>query len=161
MTILDCVTIFVRVAAVLFSVFLIQYVPATYSYMFYGDGLEATYTIWLQVIALSLLCLILWVLPKTVALIVTPKDLRQKDVGKLNAGEIELASLSVIGLWLLIWSVPDAFHNTYVILRSPQGTPDQIAAIGYLLTTLVEAGLGLFLVVKSRGIYELIQKLRS
>jgi hypothetical protein len=160
MTILIAATVIVRIFALLIFIYLLGQIPSAYTYTFLSGG-DYAFVPWLTTIPFFLISFVFWFFPMTIAKILLPSYLHELVLGKFNPNSIEQASITIIGLWLIVWSIPDGFNNMFAYLLYESGSPDRIDALGFLITTLIEFGLGLFLVIKSEGIYKILQRLRS
>ncbi len=78
---------------------------------------------------------------------------------------IERVSFVLLGVFILSWAIPDVIYNIIFFIQykthSPNFDVDFTENKINLFITVVEIGIGVFLVLGSRGLVNLIHKLRS
>lgn len=118
----------------------------------------------LFVIVLIFVATLLWFFPLTVAKKILPNINPSPASVPLAAKEIELVAFTVLGLWMLAHAIPDVFYwGTFVYMIKSSNLsvgglrPEQVSAI---LATIIELAIGLWLLVSSNGIIQLIRKVR-
>ena len=159
MTILHASVVAVRVIAIALLVYLLIQIPSAYSYYVLDAG-AFSYFPWITTISLALVCAILWLLPSTIAGILVPKNIQKIELGEFNPNAIEQASITIIGLWLAIWAIPDLVNNIFAYLMFDPGSHERLAVANSLVTTIVEFLVGIVLILRASGIHRLIDRLR-
>ena len=78
---------------------------------------------------------------------------------------VERVGFVLIGVYILSWAIPDLTHIVVYFVQnkeySPNGTIDFAANKLNFIVTLVEISIGLFLILGSQGVVNVIHKLRS
>lgn len=99
--------------------------------------------------------------------LVSISDTKDRDQPLLeeNGEAIQLAGLTLMGVYILTWAIPDLLNNALMLFAM---RIDGEFPVGYLqdffvneVVTLLEIAIGLYLVLTAKGIIRIIQKLRS
>jgi len=123
--------------------------------------------IWLIVVlvafALSLLVagILIWRSPFALARAIVPKGVEAELSIGINAEQLEVLAMSVLGLWVLVDAVPALIYlivNSAVAWNTHTETEGQLANYVY---RLVQIGIGGFLSFQSVGIRRVINQLRQ
>ena len=106
--------------------------------------------------------------PVSVSKFLLPKS---EDGGPIldgSARDIEISLLTVIGVYILTWAVPDLFYNGIWWWYSEHGETsnlwDQRGPNEYAINqivTVIEIAIGLYLCLRANGLSNLIRKLRE
>lgn len=108
---------------------------------------------------------LLWLFPATIANTIVPLPSSQKTPAKTDwAADLERVGVSLLGLYLFYQAVSDilyhiiAYRAKAAALGGTRG-PDDFPAL--VATTIVEFVLALFLMLRSKGIVNLLRKARG
>lgn len=113
-----------------------------------------------------LIAILLWRFPLTIASILIPQIKAGTKPVALGEVEAQVIAFSILGLWVLVSAIPDIFYwVTYVYRIKSVGfgqvrtelTPQNIAGI---VSTIAQFILGVWLLLGSRGLVGMVQKLR-
>jgi len=102
---------------------------------------------------------------------VTVADKLLPRVGKTDtelsgdAVQLQLAGFSLLGVYILSWAIPDLINNFALLAFIPNDDPSYSSGsnpydIINLAVTVVEVVIGLYLVLQSQGLVNLIKRLR-
>ena len=103
--------------------------------------------------------------PATVANKLLPNTSNDSPLLSGSAKELQLAGFSLLGIYILSWSIPDLIHNSALLIVIPNydesysmvNRPYDLINLG---VTLVEITIGLYLTLQAQGLVKLINKVR-
>lgn len=109
------------------------------------------------------LALLLWFFPVSVARRILPKDDRKVGEADFSLNDIDVVAYSILGVWLLATTIPDVIYWLLVLATLehkgliPYMTHTRIASV---IATLIQFGIGVWLMLGAKGLRGLIRKLR-
>ena len=154
---IEVIAVGVRVLAIALLVYIVRYIPTI------AAGFESGSPDWINyyslgfVVSILLVSAILWMFPKTITKKIIPKDIKVDD---LKVGKDSMLSLGFImlGMYFLFYTIGDLIFWGYVLIGSGLLSMDQKVNI---LVTFIELGICLVLIFGSRGLSNIILKLRG
>lgn len=101
--------------------------------------------------------------PLTLAKVVVPRSSEQSSELSGDSGSIQLAGFIILGVYLVANAIPDFLHNLMLIFsysrsESRLELPGLYAAE---LATVIEAAVGLYLVLGAKGLVRLLHRFRN
>lgn len=130
-----------------------------------GFGQEQKFVIYLGFFALLISAFVLIFFPTTIAKLISPKQASAPSAITADKQMIQRTAFTILGVYILSWAIPDLIANLlqlWVLGRFPDSNPATSYLVGTdLATTLVEIGIGVYLVFGSTGVIGLIRKFRE
>jgi hypothetical protein len=161
----EAVGIAVRLFAIFLGVYSLRFMSTMIPFAATSDSDSVTLNYVLILGAFPLLAAaLLWRFPLTVATLLLPASTEQTEATALNANDMEVAGFSIVGLWVLASAIPDLFYwvtYAYAITHVDSGVgwlPDQI---GGAVSTVIELGVGFWLLLGSGGLLKMISRIRG
>lgn len=115
-------------------------------------------------LAPAAVALFLWLLPLTIATKLIPRLKTDEPRSALTATDIASVAFPILGLWVLTFAIPDTFYwitFTFILKNSDYGSPELTPEnIGNIVATVVELLIGFWLLLGSKGLLGLFQRLR-
>ncbi len=107
--------------------------------------------------------LIIFRFPLTMARILVPPSARDVTIEGGNAESLQLAGFVLVGIYMVAWGVVDIFSNGTILLTlSTRGLGDSdffVRAQGYLVATVVQIVVGLFVMLGSGGVLRFVRRM--
>jgi hypothetical protein len=119
-----------------------------------------------QLLFMAMVCLILLKFPVTVSKWLLPRTRDDEVLLTGTAQDVQTALFCVLGVWLVITSVPQLIENVLLWWQLTQsGAGDQYSVehpyLIYSIGRLIEAVIGLLLCLKSGSLSQLLYRLRT
>ena len=147
----------VRVLAIALLMYIIRYIPTVVA------GFESGSPDWINyyslgfVVSILFISAILWLFPQTITKKIIPKDIKVDEV-KIHKDSMLSLGLIMLGMYFLFYTIGDLIFWGYVLIGSGLLSPDQKVNI---LVSFIELGICLVLIFGSRGLSNIILKLRG
>ena len=82
-----------------------------------------------------------------------------------NGQAIQIAGITIVGVYVLTWSIPDLFYNAFLLWEIAHYETSQDQAMSQTISTeivtVIEISMGLYLALGARGLSNAINKLRA
>jgi len=165
MTNAQVVALGVRLFSIWLALYLIRYAPALWSANIeqFPESRAAGTVIIVVSIVLIAVTIALWLFPLAVARKLIPKATLDQPT-PLPVDQLQSAGFCLLGLWVLTEAVPRFVYMAFIVYHSTRPNamvaldPHNYAAIA---RTLVELGIGLWLLFGARGLLGLIRWART
>ena len=165
----------IRLVGIYFILKILQFVAHSYSsiqqwkYINPGESIALSLTVF-SVIGIILLILAYFLIkyPTIVAKWILPKPQSNEPVFNGSISDLNIAAFTILGVYILSWSIPDFFYNgSMIFYLNYTGVEDlynndslNTHIINQVITVL-EISIGLYLCLKAKGLYTLILRLRG
>lgn len=121
--------------------------------------------VWLPVIIIYLIGFLFIKFPITFAKMLLPRSSANSDIIEFSQRAIVTSGLTLLGAYLLAIALPDLAYNILFWYQQRNlhlsENPEITQTFIHLVFTLIQLGLGLFLLLGGKGIYKLIHRLRG
>ena len=159
------VGIIVRIAAIFIVKKVISYIPNWYFY--FSHELSEPEVIVLMILysaGLIIVAIFLWKYPLYISHKIIPETENKDKFSDVPFEQAQIALLSILGIGIVVLNLSDLFY-WYSYLRelksaSDAGYPIETGVYASLYSTILELALGIWLIFGSRGIIQIINKLK-
>lgn len=168
MKIIEVVSIAVRIFGILLFVVTLRDAPQLISaiaVLGIEDVSPSIYIQWAMVASCLILSVFMIKFPGVVSLLlVTPSELSSPLIEE-NGQAIQVAGITIVGIYILTWAVPDLIHNALIlwVVSGYDLPPREYISETKIneVVTVIEIGIGLYLALGAKGITIALNKLRS
>lgn len=130
-----------------------------------GDNLETKLLVLLLNSIPFVLSLIFIALPVAIAKIILPVTSAASPELESDGRSIQYAGLTILGVYILSYAIPDLIYNIlsiFVITRSKVDLGEsQYSYVVNFVATVIELGIGVYLIIGVNGLVNIISKLRN
>ena len=155
-------------AVKLFAIFLMVYGLRTITIVIQvADSASGFSGVWWiaggYLLIFSCIALLLWFFPVTVSRKLLPKDDRKPGESDISLKDIDIVAYSILGVWLLATTIPEVIYWILVLSTMehkgllPFMSHSRIASV---IATVIQFGIGVWLLIGAKGLRGLIRKLR-
>jgi hypothetical protein len=161
----DAISVAVRVFAIFLLVTVVRTIPWTLALIDQVEPKPSLVLVWL-LSGLSLaLCAYLWFFPLTVARKLLPAMREPRSETAMNGSVALTVGLTLLGVWVLAYALPDAIYWVTLFLLSRQIDAGPIEwqheQIANMIATAGQLALAVWLIFRSSGIKRLILRFRN
>lgn len=159
------VGIAIRLFAIFLVIYTLRHASSFLPYLVDSQSIKVDLSFVLLVTVVPILvAAFLWLLPLTIARNIIPGMGAKEPSSTLSNSEIAAVAFPILGLWVLTTAIPDTFYwatFTYMVKNAGLGKPELSPEnVGNIVATIVELLIGFWLLLGSRGIASMLNRLR-
>lgn len=163
----EAVAVILRFLAILFAFTFLARLPGSLTALNEQAGQINTYIALVYMLVFLIIACVLWFFPLTIASVILPTD--DNNLSKLNIDNNSFLEIGIIliGVYYLFYAASDAFYWLFLVLVANHLAQDQanfpLSADQWagIVVTIFEFFFALYLVFKTKGIANLILRLRK
>ena len=147
----------VRILSIALIVYILKFIPTIFTDFETGLPVWTNYYSLGFVFGVLIIAGILWTFPQSITNKIIPKDINVDEL-KIEKDSVLSLGFIILGIYFLFYTIGDMIFWGFVLLGGGQLGLDN--KVNFLIT-IIELGICLFLIFGSRGVANLILKLRG